>query len=91
MLRTARAGGRRLFLATNSLWDYTNVVMNYLLLGKTWVVGRGVLWGAASLPEGGVAGGSPHHTCQTAGFAEGIVLLVGQCAGRQDVLAWLVC
>ncbi len=37
MLETMRAGGRKLFLATNSLWDYTNVVMNYLLLGKTCV------------------------------------------------------
>lgn len=34
MLETIRSGGHRLFLATNSLWDYTNVVMNYLLLGK---------------------------------------------------------
>ncbi|GFH14908.1 uncharacterized protein HaLaN_11045, partial [Haematococcus lacustris] len=29
-----RAGGRRLFLATNSLWDYTNVAMNYVLDDK---------------------------------------------------------
>jgi len=27
--------GRKVFLATNSLWDYTNVVMNFLLEGKT--------------------------------------------------------
>lgn len=30
-LRMLRASGRKLFLATNSLWDYTHVVMNYLL------------------------------------------------------------
>ena len=27
MLEMLRASGRKLFLATNSLWDYTNVVM----------------------------------------------------------------
>jgi hypothetical protein len=26
-----KKSGRKLFLATNSLWDYTNVVMNYLI------------------------------------------------------------
>jgi hypothetical protein len=35
LLDTLRASGRRLFLATNSLWDYTHVVMNYLLGGRT--------------------------------------------------------
>ncbi|KAG2449454.1 hypothetical protein HYH02_005601 [Chlamydomonas schloesseri] len=35
ILETQRAAGRTLFLATNSLFDYTNVVMNFLLLGKT--------------------------------------------------------
>jgi len=35
VLQSLAASGRRLFIATNSLWDYTNVVMNYLLLGKT--------------------------------------------------------
>ena len=35
LLEAYRASGRKLFVATNSLWDYTNVVMNYLLLGKT--------------------------------------------------------
>jgi len=35
LLDILRASGRRLFLATNSLWDYTHVVMNYLLSGKT--------------------------------------------------------
>jgi 5'-nucleotidase len=35
VLRTLRASGRRVFIATNSLWDFTNVVMNYLLLGKS--------------------------------------------------------
>ena len=29
-----RDSGRKLFLATNSQWDYTNVVMNYLLSDK---------------------------------------------------------
>ena len=33
MLHTLRASGRKVFIATNSLWDYTNVVMNFLLLG----------------------------------------------------------
>ncbi|GFR52818.1 hypothetical protein Agub_g15441, partial [Astrephomene gubernaculifera] len=35
VLETHRASGRAVFLATNSLFDFTNVVMNYLLLGKT--------------------------------------------------------
>jgi len=30
MLKSFRDCGRKVFLATNSLWDYTNVVMNYL-------------------------------------------------------------
>eukprot|EP00798_Chlamydomonas_sp_ICE-L_P013255 gene13253-19095_t len=35
MLEILRKSGRRVFLATNSLWDYTNVVMNYLINNKT--------------------------------------------------------
>jgi hypothetical protein len=31
MLRMLQRSGRKLFLATNSLWDYTHVVMNYLV------------------------------------------------------------
>jgi hypothetical protein len=31
MLQMYKASGRKLFLATNSLWDYTKVVMNYLI------------------------------------------------------------
>jgi HAD superfamily 5'-nucleotidase-like hydrolase len=30
-LHRLRSGGKRLFVLTNSLWDYTNVVMQYLL------------------------------------------------------------
>ena len=30
LLKMLRASGRSLFIVTNSLWDYTNVVMNYL-------------------------------------------------------------
>ncbi|KIY91284.1 hypothetical protein MNEG_16680 [Monoraphidium neglectum] len=37
MLRMYKRSGRKLFLATNSLWDYTHVVMNYLCSGR---VGR---------------------------------------------------
>jgi HAD superfamily 5'-nucleotidase-like hydrolase len=33
LLRTLRASGRQTFLVTNSLWDYTNVVMNFLVGG----------------------------------------------------------
>lgn len=29
-----RKSGKKVFIVTNSLWDYTNVVMNYLLSGK---------------------------------------------------------
>ena len=29
-----RAAGKKLFVATNSLWDYTHVVMNFLLAGR---------------------------------------------------------
>lgn len=35
LLESYRASGRKLFVATNSLWDYTNVAMNFLLSGKT--------------------------------------------------------
>ncbi len=35
MLDTLRASGRQVFLATNSLWDYTHIVMNFLLHGRT--------------------------------------------------------
>jgi hypothetical protein len=31
MLKMYKRSGRKLFLATNSLWDYTNVVMNFLV------------------------------------------------------------
>lgn len=31
MLNMYKAAGKKLFLATNSLWDYTHVVMNFLL------------------------------------------------------------
>ncbi|KAK9843987.1 hypothetical protein WJX81_001142 [Elliptochloris bilobata] len=34
-LDTLRASGRQVFLATNSLWDYTHIVMNFLLHGRT--------------------------------------------------------
>ena len=33
MLDSLRAAGKKLFLATNSQWDYTHVVMNFLLSG----------------------------------------------------------
>ncbi len=35
LLESLRASGRKLFLATNSLWDYTHVVMNFLISGRT--------------------------------------------------------
>jgi hypothetical protein len=38
LLRTLRAAGKRVFLATNSLWDYTNVVMSW------WVESRGLCY-----------------------------------------------
>ena len=34
LCQTYKRSGRKLFLATNSLWDYTHVVMNYLLGGR---------------------------------------------------------
>ena len=34
LLESFRGSGRKLFLATNSLWDYTHVVMNYLISQK---------------------------------------------------------
>lgn len=40
VLRSLRASGKLVFLATNSLWDYTNVVMNHLLLGRAGERGR---------------------------------------------------
>lgn len=35
MFELLRSSGKRVFLVTNSLWDYTNVVMNYLCEGRT--------------------------------------------------------
>ena len=32
-LHKLRSGGKKLFLLTNSLWDYTDVVMSFLLDG----------------------------------------------------------
>ena len=34
MLRALRASGKKVFLLTNSLWDFTNVVMNFLVADK---------------------------------------------------------
>lgn len=34
LLESYRKSGRKLFIATNSLWDYTYVVMNYLISNK---------------------------------------------------------
>ena len=34
LLEMLRGSGRKLFLATNSLWDYTHIIMNYLLTGR---------------------------------------------------------
>ena len=34
MLRALRASGKKIFLLTNSLWDFTNVVMNFLVSQK---------------------------------------------------------
>ncbi|MQM06982.1 hypothetical protein Taro_039820 [Colocasia esculenta] len=39
MLRMLRDSGRATFLVTNSLWDYTNVVMNFLCGGRSTEVG----------------------------------------------------
>ena len=35
MLEELRMSGKKTFVVTNSLWDFTTVVMNYLLEGKT--------------------------------------------------------
>lgn len=34
MLRDLRAAGKQLFICTNSQWDYTHVLMNYLISGR---------------------------------------------------------
>jgi 5'-nucleotidase len=34
LLDMYRRAGRKVFLATNSLWDYTNVVMNFIVDAK---------------------------------------------------------
>ena len=34
MTQMLRQSGKKLFVATNSLWDYTHVVMNWVLEGK---------------------------------------------------------
>ena len=34
LLEDLRFSGKKLFIVTNSLWDYTNIVMNYLISGK---------------------------------------------------------
>nr|XP_028964951.1 cytosolic purine 5'-nucleotidase-like [Malus domestica] len=35
MLKMLRDSGRATFLVTNSLWDYTNIVMNFLCESRT--------------------------------------------------------
>ena len=35
VLRMYRATGRKVFLATNSLWAYTHVIMNYVVAGQS--------------------------------------------------------
>lgn len=40
MMRRLKAEGIQTFLLTNSLWDYTTVVMNYLFAGED-VVAKG--------------------------------------------------
>ena len=35
LLTDLRSSGKKLFIVTNSLWDYTNIVMNYLVSGRT--------------------------------------------------------
>jgi hypothetical protein len=35
MLESFRKAGKKVFLLTNSLWDYSNVVMNYVEGKKT--------------------------------------------------------
>ena len=35
LLEDLRLSGKKIFIVTNSLWDYTNIVMNYLIDGKT--------------------------------------------------------
>jgi hypothetical protein len=35
MLERFRQDGKKTFLLTNSLWDYSHVVMNFLQAGKT--------------------------------------------------------
>lgn len=57
MLDSYRLAGRKVFLATNSLWDYTHVVMNYLISGhvgtaktEEWLEVRNLLCAATSPP-----------------------------------------
>ena len=35
MLEALRSAGKKVFLLTNSLWDFTNVVMNHLVHGAS--------------------------------------------------------
>ncbi|KAJ0930390.1 putative HAD-superfamily hydrolase, subfamily IG, 5'-nucleotidase, HAD superfamily [Helianthus annuus] len=35
MLKMLKSSGRTVFLVTNSLWDYTHVVMNFLIEART--------------------------------------------------------
>ncbi|GMH44237.1 hypothetical protein BSKO_12171 [Bryopsis sp. KO-2023] len=44
MLDVLRKSGKKVFLATNSLWDYTDVTMNYLLGGKVGKANRSHDW-----------------------------------------------
>jgi hypothetical protein len=67
MLDTLRASGRQVFLATNSLWDYTHIVMNFLLHGRTGAARNHdwleyfdvVITGAPARPDGGAQLGRP--------------------------------
>ena len=35
LLKDLKFSGKKLFIVTNSLWDYTNIVMNFLIGGRT--------------------------------------------------------
>lgn len=51
MLKRLRSSGKKVFLLTNSMWEYTQVVMDFLVNGATWGAGAGEQGG-----DGGNAG-----------------------------------
>lgn len=84
-----RAAGKKLFVATNSLWDYTHVVMNFLLSGRVgtqknedWLEYFDVV--ITGVFEGGVWGQGSSQKNEDLGRGAGLGRRTSKCVCRGD-------